>query len=89
MFQRGFRSVDTVRIVSITRSSVSAVVIGIALITFRKPFANSVVAWQNKVWGFHEGEREREIDRFVAVVVGAGFIVFGVATMLWPMPVRS
>ena len=56
--------------------------IGIYLLVFRKQFARSCIKDQNRLWGFHFGEREVWISEIVAVIVGFGFILFAVLAAL-------
>jgi hypothetical protein len=58
------------------------VVAGVLLIVFRKPFSRLCVSSQNRTWGFKFGEREIIISQMVAIVVGAGAIIWGLALII-------
>jgi uncharacterized membrane protein (Fun14 family) len=60
------------------------IAIGCVMLIFRKSFASLIIDFQNRVWGFRFGEREKKASIFVIVIVGLGFItlsllaIFGV-----------
>ena len=54
-----------------------SVVLGLAVILGRKPFARYTIAEQNRHVGFHFGEREVRMAEFVNLVVGAFALVMG------------
>jgi len=59
-----------------------ALSLGATLLWFRKEFADLCIKDQNRVWGFHFGEKATRLAEFVAVVVGAGFVVAGLLCLL-------
>jgi hypothetical protein len=59
-----------------------AVVAGICIIVARKRLARESMAFQNKVFKFHFGEKEVKASEFVVIVSGVGFIVLGALAML-------
>lgn len=58
-----------------------AIIVGFALIAFRRPFARMVIDSQNKAWGFKFGARDKRVSEFVSVVVGLGFVVLGLLSL--------
>ena len=60
----------------------TAIVLGVALLLFRKEFARQSVEFQNNVWRFRFGEREVFITEVIAVMVALGFLAFGVGAVV-------
>jgi len=54
------------------------IIFGVLMLIFRKSFASLIIEFQNKVWGFKYGEREKKASIFVIVIVGLGFITLSV-----------
>jgi hypothetical protein len=61
--------------------SLVVMVVGLALLIWRRFFADLVVSSQNRMWGFRFGDRERRISIFVAIIVGIGFLGMGILTL--------
>lgn len=59
-------------------TSIISVLVGCGLLFWRKRFAAAVVKEQNRMWGFHFGEREERISVIVAIIVGSGFLTIGI-----------
>jgi hypothetical protein len=59
-------------------TSIIAILTGLALLIWRRRFAAAVVREQNRMWGFHFGQREERISTFMATLVGIGFLTIGV-----------
>ncbi len=55
-----------------------AICIGCLLIFFRKAYARYVIREQNRIWGFKFGETQVKISEIVAILVGTGFIFWGI-----------
>jgi purine-cytosine permease-like protein len=63
-------------------SSIISVLVGCALLMWRKQFAAAVAREQNRMWGFHFGQREERISLFMAIIVGIGFLTIGILGLL-------
>jgi hypothetical protein len=50
---------------------------GVVLVFVRRRFAERHIAFQRAVFRFDFGAREERISRVLAVIVGIGFICFG------------
>lgn len=59
-----------------------AIAVGCAIIIFRKKFVRYGVSFQNKMFGFHFGEREIKAGDRSAPVIGLAFIALGTFTLL-------
>jgi len=59
-----------------------SVLVGCELLLWRNRFAATVVKEQNRMWGFHFGEREERISVIVAIIVGFGFLGVGILGLL-------
>ncbi len=59
-----------------------AIMVGVALIRFRKSFSRAVIEMQNAIWRTHMGEREVALNEVLAVIVGIGFLVAGLLNLL-------
>jgi hypothetical protein len=66
-----------------------SVIVGIALVVFNERFARFAMAEQNRVWGFHFGEREVRITRYIAVLCGLVFVILGVITVAGILPLSK
>ena len=60
------------------------IIVGLALVGFRRRWAEHVARSQGKLWG-RWGTTDTAMLRFLAVVLGAFFVLLGVATLLWPV----
>jgi hypothetical protein len=58
-----------------------AIVIGILALIFNKTFARIAIEQQNKTWGFKFGHRDIIISRIVTIIVGTGFILWGISVL--------
>ncbi len=56
----------------------AAVALGGLILVFRAAFARFLIEEQNAAWGFQFGERGVKAAKSVLVIVGLGFIVWGV-----------
>lgn len=56
-----------------------AVLLGAALVIWRRPIVKSAIQSQNRFWGFHFGERITRLSEFVSIAVGIGAIILGIA----------
>ena len=60
-------------------NSLISILVGLIMLAFRKTFAKKIIEGQKTFpWGMNFGEREIKISEFVIIIVGAGFIIFGV-----------
>lgn len=57
-------------------------IVGCAMLTFRKVFAREVIRQQNELFRSDFGEREEMTSVFVVTIVGVGFVAFGVLMLL-------
>ena len=48
------------------------------MLIWRHQFASLVVREQNRMWGFKFGKREENISKYVAAIVGFGFLAVGI-----------
>lgn len=61
-----------------------AIIVGVAVIIFRRPVARFTVKMQNRTWGFTFGERTETFTRTVAIpVVGVVFVAVGVMLLIF------
>ena len=67
-----------------TLSSYLSIAVGLTLIAFRARWAERVAVSQRKFWG-RSGTTDVALLRFLAVVLGALLIAFGIATIVWPI----
>ncbi len=59
-----------------------AILVGVALIVFRKPVSRAVIDMQNAIWRTHMGEREVALNEVLAVIVGVGFLMAGLLNLM-------
>lgn len=52
------------------------------MVIFQKYFGKFIIVQQNKFWGFHFGDREAKITGTISVIVGIGFIILGLISIL-------
>lgn len=55
---------------------------GCTLIIIRKRFARDGVAFQNKAFGLHFGEKEIKVNEWLSLLIGSIFIVLGILALL-------
>lgn len=58
------------------------IVAGFALIIFKEKFIRDSIAYQNKTFGFHFGEKEVNVGRWYVPLAGLVFIIIGTITLL-------
>ncbi len=63
-------------------TSIISALVGLALLILPKRFAAAVVREQNRMWGFHFGQREERISIFMSILVGGGFLIIGIVGLL-------
>lgn len=56
--------------------NIITLLVGLLMVLSRKTYARFIVKHQNKLWGFHFGERSTKISEVISVIVGAGLIIF-------------
>jgi hypothetical protein len=56
--------------------------VGSLLMVFHKRFVRLVARHQEAFWGFHYTARKIRLAEIVSVIVGAGFVVAGLLTLL-------
>jgi hypothetical protein len=59
-----------------------ALLVGCLLLLFHKASARRAMQDQNRLWGFHFGEREVRISQVISIIVGAGFAILGLLAIL-------
>lgn len=59
-----------------------AVSVGALLVFVRRSFAKNTIAFQNKVWKMHYGDREIKASEFVILVVGILLIAVGLFNII-------
>jgi hypothetical protein len=60
---------------------VGFVLVGAALIVFRRPLAKETVRAQNATWGFRMGERSARLGEWAYLLVGLVCLAFGTAAL--------
>jgi hypothetical protein len=63
-------------------------VVGSAMIVFRKGLSRRHLSLQNKTWGSKFGEKELMPAKVVIVIVGAIFVIIGILQQLGLMRMR-
>jgi hypothetical protein len=58
------------------------VIAGVAMILFFRRLGEFQVRTQNQAWGFHMGPRAIRQSQAVVLVVGIGFVLFGINSLL-------
>jgi hypothetical protein len=62
-------------------SGLILIVIGVFLIAFREWVSKKTIESQNRTWSFHFGEQEIRATKYLAVIVGIGFIILGLDSL--------
>jgi hypothetical protein len=60
----------------------ASLLVGCLLIVFRRRFAEKVIEQQNKLWGFRLDRRAIRSAEYIALIVGAGFILAAILGVL-------
>ncbi len=59
-----------------------AVLVGVALLVFRKPASRVMIDMQNAIWRTHMGEREVALNEALEFIVGVGFLMAGLLNLV-------
>lgn len=57
------------------------IVAGTSVIIRRSHWARKTIDDQNRIFGFHFGKKEIQVTRYVGILVGSGFIIFGILAL--------
>lgn len=66
-----------------------AIVVGCALVAFRKPFAREIIRDRNQRSGYNLGEREEKFGRYLIVVGGLCCVAWGALMLLGIWEIRG
>lgn len=58
------------------------IIVGAALIIFRRQFSRYSVDWQNKMWGFHFGKKVVDIGTWLLPLIGLAAVIDGILALL-------
>lgn len=59
-----------------------SLLVGCLIVIFYKPLARLTIEIQNKFWGLDFGDAEIKTTRVVCAIVGTGFIIIGILSLL-------
>ncbi len=58
-----------------------SVIVGLAMVIYNRPLSRAQIRSQNQFWGFNFGEKAIAASRSVILIVGVGFISFGLLAL--------
>jgi hypothetical protein len=56
-------------------------IVGLVMVIFNRPLSRAQIKSQNDFWGFNYGEKEIAVSRIVILIVGVGFLIFGLLAL--------
>jgi len=60
---------------------IALVGIGILILVFHKSYARFIAEQQDSFWGFHFGVNSVKVTETISLIVGLGFVVFGLLSL--------